>query len=155
MRTFRTTYIGLVAFVGAMTCLTSCDIEASGNGKLDGFWHLERVDTLATGGVTDYSDRRIFWGVQHKLISVKDYEKESFYCRFQQTGDSLVVNSPHLNHGHQDSGEDGGDIPMTEVSDNLRNCGINQLEERFRKLRLTNEEMTLVDEKLILIFKRF
>ena len=36
---------------------TACgiDFEGSDNGKLDGFWHLEKVDTLATGGVTDYS----------------------------------------------------------------------------------------------------
>ena len=35
--------------------LTACgiDFEGSDNGKLDGFWHLEKVDTLATGGVTD------------------------------------------------------------------------------------------------------
>ena len=26
----------------------SCDIESSKNGDLDGFWHLERVDTIST-----------------------------------------------------------------------------------------------------------
>ena len=31
--------------------LTSCEIETSENGDLDGYWHLEQVDTLATGGV--------------------------------------------------------------------------------------------------------
>ncbi len=29
--------------------LSSCTLETSDNGDFDGFWHLERVDTLATG----------------------------------------------------------------------------------------------------------
>lgn len=49
--------------------LSSCTLETSDNGDLDGFWHLERVDTLATGNYLDLSRERVFWGVQHKLIS--------------------------------------------------------------------------------------
>lgn len=29
--------------------LNSCEVDSSDNGDLDGFWHLESVDTLATG----------------------------------------------------------------------------------------------------------
>lgn len=55
----------------AAICLVvnSCTIETSDNGDFDGFWHLERVDTLATGNYLDLSKERVFWGVQHKLIS--------------------------------------------------------------------------------------
>ena len=33
--------------------LSSCTLETSDNGDFDGFWHLERVDTLATGNYLD------------------------------------------------------------------------------------------------------
>lgn len=155
MKTSKNTYRILTAFIGIAVSLASCTMESSDNGKLDGFWHLEQVDTLATGGKTDLSDKRIFWGVQHKLISIKDYDAESFYLRFQQTGDSLIMSSPYINHWHQDYGDDGGDIPMEEVSDNLRRCGINRLEEHFCKERLTGSDMTLRTKELRLIFKKF
>ncbi len=145
----------MIAIVGTIATLTSCTIESSDNGKLDGFWHLEQVDTLTTGGKADFCDKRIFWGVQHKLISVRDYEAESFYMRFRQTGDSLIMSSPYINHWHQDYGDDGGDIPMKEVSDNLRRCGINSLEEHFLKERLTGSDMTLRNKELRLTFRKF
>lgn len=154
MRTRKNTYHILTALTGIAVSMASCTMESSDNGKLDGFWHLEQVDTLATGGTADLSDKRIFWGVQHKLISIKDYDAESFYLRFQQTGDSLIMSSPYINHWHQDTGDDGGDIPMEEVSDNLRRCGINNMEERFCKERLTGSDMTLRNKTLRLIFKK-
>ena len=40
--------------------LNSCEVDSSDNGDLDGFWHLESVDTLATGGRCDYSNQRVF-----------------------------------------------------------------------------------------------
>ena len=154
MRTHKNTYHILTALTGIAVSMASCTMESSDNGKLDGFWHLEQVDTLATGGTADLSDKRIFWGVQHKLISIKDYDAESFYLRFQQTGDSLIMSSPYINHWHQDTGDDGGDIPMEEVSDNLHRCGINNMEERFCKERLTGSDMTLRNKTLRLIFKK-
>ena len=55
----------IAAIIGALLMsLTSCEIETSDNGKLDGFWHLERVDTLATGKSVDYTNKLVFWGVQ-------------------------------------------------------------------------------------------
>ena len=40
----------------------ACDIESTDNGNLDGFWHLEQVDTLATGGSLNLKEQKIFWG---------------------------------------------------------------------------------------------
>ena len=82
--------------------LNSCEVDSSDNGDLDGFWHLESIDTLATGGICDYSNQRVFWGVQHKLLTVNNYKGESFNFRFSQTSDSLILSSPYKNHGHQD-----------------------------------------------------
>ena len=67
----------LLATLATTLLLASCNVETSDNGPLDGFWHLERVDTLATGGTTDYSSGYVFWGVQKDLIYIKDSSNSS------------------------------------------------------------------------------
>ena len=136
------------------TLLNSCEVEGSDNGNLDGFWHLESVDTLATGGRCDYCDQRVFWGVQYKLLSVNNYEGGKFYFRFRQTSDSLILSSPYKNNGHQDV-ENGGDIPITEINDTLRQCGINHLVEPYYKEKLSGNKMILRTKDLRLYFKKF
>lgn len=150
--------IWTVIIFGIVFGMSSCEMETSDNGDLDGFWHLESVDTLSTGGSCDLSEKRVFWGVQHKLISITHYEllgSRGYYARFEQTGDSLILSSFYKNHWHQDKGIDGGDIPMTEMNDTLRNCGINHLEELFHKEVLTSSKMVLSTKEYRLRFKKF
>ena len=134
--------------------LNSCEVDSSDNGDLDGFWHLESVDTLATGGRCDYSNQRVFWGVQYKLLTVNNYKGGSFNFRFRQTSDSLILSSPYKNHGHQDV-ENGGDIPITEINETLRQCGINHLVESYYKEKLSGNKMILLTKDLRLNFKKF
>lgn len=141
----------------AIVSLASCEIETSDNGDFDGFWHLERVDTLATGGTCDLSKKRVFWGVQYKLISVYDTDMEGtfgYYLRFTQTRDKIVTKSPYKNNWHQDNGEDGGDIPVDDPTQ-LAPYGINNLEEEFVKEKLNGGQMILRSKTLRLKFKRF
>ena len=141
----------------AIVSLASCEIETSDNGDFDGFWHLERVDTLATGGTCDLSKKRVFWGVQYKLISVYDTDEEGtfgYYLRFTQTRDKIVTKSPYKNNWHQDNGEDGGDIPVDDPTQ-LAPYGINNLEEEFVKEKLNGGQMILRSKTLRLKFKRF
>ena len=62
--------IGILFFAVLVFTLSSCEIETSQNGDLDGFWHLEQVDTLATGGTCSFADKRIFWGCQRYIVQV-------------------------------------------------------------------------------------
>lgn len=140
----------------ALTTLASCEIETSDNGDFDGFWHLERVDTLATGGTLDLSKKRVFWGVQYKLISVYDIDKEGtfgYYLRFKQTSDQIVTHTPYKNNWHQDV-ENGGDHPIDDPTQ-LAPYGINNLEEEFVKEKLDGGQMILRSKILRLKFKRF
>lgn len=140
----------------ALTTLASCEIETSDNGDFDGFWHLERVDTLATGGTLDLSKKRVFWGVQYKLISVYDIDKEGtfgYYLRFKQTHDQIVTHTPYKNNWHQDV-ENGGDHPIDDPTQ-LAPYGINNLEEEFVKEKLDGGQMILRSKTLRLKFKRF
>lgn len=142
-------------------CLSACTIERSDNGDLDGFWHLEQVDTLSTGGILDLSESRVFWGVQYKLISCasispsNEYSFRGYYFRFEQTSDSLILHSPYKNNWHQDQGKNGGDLPATAVNDSIRSYGINQLREPFYKEKLKGDKMILRSKTLRLYFKKF
>ncbi len=152
--------LGLAVVAGllmALGSLSSCTLETSGNGDLDGFWHLESIDTLATGKTGDYSNRRFFWGIEHRLISVCDIDREGtsgYFFRFEQTGDSLFLGKAYKNNGHQDGGENGGDIPVDNVEP-LRYYGVNELEEHFAKEALSGSKMILRSKTLRLKFRKF
>ena len=140
-----------------IAAMTSCTIETSDNGNFDGFWHLEQVDTLATGNTLDMSGKRVFWGVQYKLISVRDTDKEGihgYYLRYRQTGDSIITSTPYKDNWHEDKGDNGGDHPIDDPT-LLAPYGINNLEEGFAKEKLTGGRMVLRSKTLRLHFKKF
>ena len=139
-------------FIAALmaSCMASCDIETSDNGDLDGFWHMERVDTLATGGVCDLSERRVFWSVQVGLVNVTDYDKEArgYLFHFENVNSSLRLYDPY-----KDNREDG-DIKVEDPSI-LSPYGVNALDETFRIEGLSANRMTLATDELRLSFKKF
>ncbi len=144
------------AFMALMTAslmmTAACDVETSGNGDLDGFWHLEQVDTLSTGGKKDLSGQTLFWGIQAKLIHLQGAE-ENIYLRFTQTRDSLIVSDPYLDHWHQDR-DDGGDIHLYEIEP-LAPYGIQHLREPFKIEALSGSKMILTSATLRLYFVKF
>ena len=128
--------------------LASCDIETSDNGKLDGYWHLVSADTLATQGHTDLSQQRIFWAVQVNLIQLRGTEQE-LYCRFSHQADELTINQLHLKDREK------GDPEVTEEYKHfIYPYGINDYEEYFKVIQLTNEKMTLQSPTLRLDFQK-
>ncbi len=153
---FRHSVLAVLGGMCAAALLGSCDLETSDNGDLDGYWHLERVDTLATGGTFDCSGQRLFWGIELRLINVSDKDRDGlgYYFRFEQTGDSLFLGKAYKNNWHQDNGEDGGDIPVDDVEP-LRHYGVNRLEEHFAKEALSGSKMVLRSKELRLSFTRF
>ena len=143
------------AFVAiSMFAFSSCELESSDNGKLDGFWHLESIDSLENGKTVDMSKLHVFWGIEYKLIAATQYDNntERMFFRFEQTSDSLKITQAFINHGHQDN---GGDIPLTEVTNDLRYYGINNLPEGFAKEALSGSKMILRSKTLRLKFKKF
>lgn len=150
-------FVGATIVLVALFSFSSCELESSKNGDLDGFWHLESIDSLENGQTVDLSKLHIFWGIEHKLIAVResDYGKSSFYFRFEQTSDSLKITEVFLNHGHQDNGEDGGDIPQDEVTDDLRYYGVNAIPDGFVKEALNGSKMILKSKTVRLNFKKF
>ncbi|MCR4612845.1 MAG: lipocalin-like domain-containing protein [Bacteroidaceae bacterium] len=133
------------------TLLYSCKLETSDNGRLDGFWKLTRVDTLATGGVLDLTESGIFWSVQMNLLSVKDKYKtdeREILFRFNHEGGKLTLSEPR--EGHQYT----GDKEIDDVK-KLQPFGINQLTETFTVEGLNSSHMYLSTSQLRLSFTKF
>ncbi len=129
----------------------SCEIETSGNGKLDGYWKLCSIDTLSTGNRSDLTEKSIFWAVQSDILSAQDNEKSlstKYLFRFTHTTDSLILYNPQL----YDKAEGNKEITDTEI---IKHLGINKLTNRFHIEKLSGKNMDLSDENLKLHFVRF
>jgi hypothetical protein len=147
MRSFK-----LMVALAALLALSSCEVETSGNGSLDGFWHMERVDTLETGGVNNLSQDYFFWAFQHKLLSVshKKWEHPEVLFRFSHQADSLFVSNPIISDRMI-----GDKVVDSDSLFVIAPYGINAQEERFRVETLNSSRMVLNNGKLRLSFKKF
>lgn len=142
-------YLNILFFVTAVVWLCSCELETSGNGKLDGMWKLVSVDTLSTSGVRAMSGERIFWSFQHKLLQLDDKSGscQSVLFRFEHNGGSLRLYDPYLYD------RDNGDAPVTDTGA-LAPFGISSLEENYTVESLSGSKMVLRSENLRLNFRK-
>ena len=130
---------------------TSCELETSGNGDLDGFWHLVQVDTLQTGGVNDTSKDLFFWSFQVNLLEFSDrsYHIPIYMARFNHENGQLKVTQPCLYNR-----EEGNEMVTEENVKDISPYGLNALEEIFRVEELSGSRMTLSNGTLRLYFKK-
>ena len=131
----------------------SCELETSGNEKLDGYWQLSQVDTLATGNVTDTREALIYWGFQGKLLQIRfsengKYLGEGFLFRFERAKYTLNLSSPILHHLYET------DEPIDDV-EILKPYGIYELEEVFSIEELNEDNMVLSNDELRLHFRKY
>ena len=133
----------------AFLLLTSCEIEFSNNGKLDGFWQMIAVDTLATQHTSDLKTSGRTWAFQGRLLEMRDTKGgySDLYFSFEHRGDSLFLDSPYL------SDRDADDIKITDVNI-VRPYGVNGLKEGFEIESLSNNKLTLRSKTLRLLFKK-
>lgn len=130
---------------------TSCELETSGNGDLDGFWHLVQVDTLQTGGVNDTSKELFFWSFQVNLLEFSDrsYHIPIYMARFNHENGQLKVTQPCLYNR-----DEGNEMVTEENVKDISPYGLNALEETFRVEELSGSRMTLSNGTLRLYFKK-
>ena len=133
----------------AFLLLTSCEIEFSNNGKLDGFWQLIAVDTLATQHISDLKTSGRTWAFQGRLLEMRDTKGgySDLYFSFEHRGDSLFLDSPYL------SDRDVDDIKITDINI-VRPYGVNGLKEGFEIESLSNNKLILRSKTLRLLFKK-
>ena len=133
----------------AFLLLTSCEIEFSNNGKLDGFWQLIAVDTLATQHTSDLKTSGRTWAFQGRLLEMRDTKGgySDLYFSFEHRGDSLFLDSPCL------SDRDVDDIKITDVNI-VRPYGVNGLKEGFEIESLSNNKLILRSKTLRLMLRK-
>ena len=133
----------------ALLLLTSCEIEFSNNGKLDGFWQLIAVDTIATQHTSDLKTSGRTWAFQGRLLEMRDTKGgySDLYFSFEHRGDSLFLDSPYL------SDRDADDIKITDVNI-VKPYGVNGLKEGFEIESLSNNKLILRSKTLRLLFKK-
>lgn len=138
-----------IIITSMLACVEACEIESHSNGKLDGFWHLTAIDTLATGGTCDMSSQKMFWSVQSKLLELSDRSSsEKIIFSFRHADDSLYLTEPRVSDRRL------GDPEIENVS-KLSPYGVNKLEETFAVEALDGSKMILKSETLRLKLKRF
>ena len=145
----------LIVVSSSLSCLCSCEIETHSNGRLDGFWKLNSIDTLSTDRTADTSSSRIFWAVQANLLKTIDYDSgnTALLMRFNHNRDSLTLHSPVI---------DKKSITDVEIADKpledpslLFPYGIQSLNEQFKVLLLNQDKMILESDVLRLHFVKF
>lgn len=141
-------YLITLAVVAAMSA-TSCDLETSDNGDLDGFWHLVQVDTLDTGGTCNMKEARIYWSFQCDVLKLDDKTERnrSIIMRFDNRGEQMTLFDPYI----YDRG--AGDIKLEDIN-MLRPFGINAMSETFNVSHLSSHNMIIESPMLRLSFKK-
>ena len=114
--------------------LVSCEIEGSPNGDFDGFWHMERIDTIATQGVLDLSADRKFWAVQNRLIRIN-----TTLFHFERTDGRLTLT----------------EAPDAPSEPDLKAFGVQQIPETFEVELLNSKKMILKSSLLRISFKKY
>lgn len=148
----------IILSLAAATFWACSNFETSGNGDFGGFWQLEQVDTLATGGITDMHNDLIFWAVQHRLIELQCRQTNaasdgllhlSVFYHFERSGDTLRFLAdplPVLDLRPED--------PYAELN-RVTPYGLSRIDETFVILSLDSDHMTMQSELLRLHFRKY
>ena len=136
----KLTYIIATALVAGAT---SCDIEHIDNGKLDGLWKLQALDSLSNQVTIDMSRSNLSYAIQGNLLQLG-----RVYFRFDHQGDSLILHDPYVN---------SFDVSETLIDISLVTpFGINNIpREAFYVDELSRSKMVLRSEFLRLHFEKY
>ena len=136
----KLTYIIATALVAGAT---SCDIEHIDNGKLDGLWKLQALDSLSNQVTVDMSRSNLSYAIQGNLLQLG-----RVYFRFDHQGDSLILHDPYVN---------SFDVSETLIAISLVTpFGINNIpREAFYVDELSRSKMVLRSEFLRLHFEKY
>ena len=139
-----------IVFLLSAVCLllmTACDIETSSNGDLDGYWHLQQIDSLSNNKVCDYGNQRIFWSIQSDLLQLWNLEDQPIICQFTHENGVLTIKNPCM------FDRSAGDTMITDV-EVLKSYGVNAIPAVFQVVSLNSESMVLESPLLRLYFNK-
>lgn len=155
----RYTLFSLLILFATIVLGACSNFETSGNGVFDGYWQLERMDTLATGGTTDMHERLVFWAVQHHLIELCDRHEDtlkygptnvSVFYHFRRTDDSLHFIADPLPVTDNRAWAD----PYATL-ENVAVYGFSRFDEAFRMVQLDDDNMILQSKFYRMYFRKY
>ena len=130
----------------------SCSLETDNNaGKMEGMWHLVKIESITTVASEDLSEQVIFWSFQAKLLQMDDKTgmHNSYLYRFRIGDNQLTLTSPYQYD------RENGDHPLTAYESTLGLYGIKSLTPVFRIEKLDRRKMILNDGAVRLYFDKF
>ena len=130
----------------------SCSLETDNNaGKMEGMWHLVKIESITTVASEDLSEQVIFWSFQAKLLQMDDKTgmHNSYLYRFRIGDNQLTLTSPYQYD------RENGDRPLTAYESTLGLYGIKSLTPVFRIEKLDRRKMILNDDSVRLYFDKF
>lgn len=144
------TKLVIIGFFLVSIAVVSCKLEPSDNGDLDGFWHMERIDTLKTGGSKYLAQERYFWSFQKHLMILTDKNggENEYILRFEHRDNQLILSDPFIYDRPK------GDVKV-EDGTMMKSFGVNKLKEVFAVETLTNNQMVLASDTLRIFFTKF
>ncbi len=128
--------------------LCGCELETTDNGDLDGYWHLEQVDSLAGQRSIDYGQSNIFWSIQFELLQLSNLEDNTIIYKLVYDNRQLTLANPCM------FDRADGDTLVTNV-EVLRQYGVNALQENFKVVSLESRTMVLESPVLRLHFRKY
>lgn len=140
----------LLYFTLSLIMITSCTLESSDNGELDGYWQLSSIDTLANDHSVNMRDSGIFWAFNFNLLVTRSTNNpigEIIYD-FEITDNNIVLTNPYILY------RDSSDICVTDVNI-LKKYGVNSLTETFRIEHINSNKMILQSNMLRLNFRKY
>lgn len=130
----------------------SCSLETDNDaGKMEGMWHLVKIESTTTVASEDLSEQVIFWSFQAKLLQMDDKTgmHNSYLYRFRIGDNQLTLTSPYQYD------RENGDHPLTAYESTLGLYGIKSLTPVFRIEKLDRRKMILNDDSVRLYFDKF
>lgn len=130
----------------------SCSLETDNDaGKMEGMWHLVKIESITTVASEDLSEQVIFWSFQAKLLQMDDKTgmHNSYLYRFHIGDNQLTLKSPYQYD------RENGDRPLTAYESTLGLYGIKSLTPVFRIEKLDRRKMILNDDSVRLYFDKF
>lgn len=130
--------------------MTSCEIETSENGALDGNWQFRQIDTLSTGGTCDMSHSNIYWAVENHLLLLRNIDKgnQKLLFRFEKEGDMLKIHTPHYVITKDE-------VVLLDDTSLLYPFGISGPEDLFVIEKNTHESLILRNDLFRLHFRKY
>lgn len=132
--------------------LSSCSLETDNDAdRMEGMWHLVKIESTTGVASEDLSEQVIFWSFQAKLLQMEDKtgNHNSYLYRFRIDNDQLTLTSPYQ------FDRENGDRQLTAYEPTLGLYGIKSITPVFRIEKIDRRNMILNDGAVRLYFDKF